>query len=701
MLHGARRAIATFAVVVSSLSLLRYLLLRPSAAAPVEVVAHQPRNPTRLAIAYSVYGSSPRYLSGALANPRLAAKFFPDWEVHMYHDDTVPKPILARLREFSNVRMISMSSTGGSESETTSSVRNRMSWRFLAASDPTVARFIVRDIDSRLSERDRAAVGEWIASGRKFHVMRDHPSHSNFEMSGGMWGGRGDAFPQMATELRKFEDSQSSSWLRWIAPSWLMSWIRSLQGAYMVDMNFLNAVVWPVARASVLQHDAFSCAKFGGGRSFPTTRDWAGGEHIGAVYIRGRVRAEDVRLLQAGKQPRECEDGVSQTSHPIVAPVPQRREGQVLQRPVIWANDFHISTIGNVKSLLGGSAVFLDKSLSGHCHVTNTCAVDLKVLTPDNAMSPTAETRSAFVAAYAGDKEFQGVDAVMCYHPSAMCELFLPLEKRLFVVASTRYEMARESAEDWTAWNRDLRTISKDARNVVAANNLYDAKYIEHFTGVHPMVLPSWIPMAETYAGTSDDVLVAAIHSPNADAIWDNLRRTSSRFRDLKRKYGHYTYAQLCENTAIVHFPYQTSVMSLFEQYGMGIPILVPTPEFLWSLHDQYDLVWERTWQGVRASEDGVPKRPSGSPIAGAGTDPDPNNDVDKTAFLHWMAYADYYQWPHIVQFDSWEALRRAIEMTAWNEVTAGMRAYHSQALADVKAQWSSLLGRQSTRQKQ
>jgi hypothetical protein len=34
--------------------------------------------------------------------------------------------------------------------------------------------------------------------------------------------------------------------------------------------------------------------------------------------------------------------------------------------------------------------------------------------------------------------------------------------------------------------------------------------------------------------------------------------------------------------------PYQLSVMSLFEQYGMGIPILVPTVEFLWELHNKY-----------------------------------------------------------------------------------------------------------------
>jgi hypothetical protein len=74
--------------------------------------------------------------------------------------------------------------------------------------------------------------------------------------------------------------------------------------------------------------------------------------------------------------------------------------------------------------------------------------------------------------------------------------------------------------------------------------------------------------------------------------------------------------------------------MSFFEHYAMGIPVLVPTPEFLWELHDQYDMVTERTWHRVRRGT-----RPSSSVIGAAecciGV-PDPNNDLDKAAFLHW-----------------------------------------------------------------
>lgn len=37
--------------------------------------------------------------------------------------------------------------------------------------------FNSRDLDSRFSDRELAAVNEWLASGASIHAMRDHPAH--------------------------------------------------------------------------------------------------------------------------------------------------------------------------------------------------------------------------------------------------------------------------------------------------------------------------------------------------------------------------------------------------------------------------------------------------------------------------------------------------------------------------------------------
>ena len=223
-----------------------------------------------------MYGNNKRYTDGALANAKLYQTVYPGWTMRVYHDDTVPKNILDQIRN-NSVELVDRTwwIRGGS-------TLNKMAWRFLAASDPTVARFCSRDIDSRLSAREKAAVDEWVSSGEKFHLMRDHPSHSKYAMSGGMWCATNDAIPDMDQRLEK----------------------RHLNQAYLQDMNFLNGVVWPIAQKSVFQHDAFSCDKFGGGSPFPSPR--VGWEHVGSVYIDGKMRQQDVDLLKNADIVEKC-----------------------------------------------------------------------------------------------------------------------------------------------------------------------------------------------------------------------------------------------------------------------------------------------------------------------------------------------------------------------------------------------------------
>lgn len=213
-------------------------------------------------ISYSLFGDNPRYIDGALANIRLSSLVFAGWTMRVYHDSTVPDVVLNEL-----------SSHGAQLFDMSHSHLSKMTWRFLPASDPSVKRMCSRDIDSRLSARERCAVDAWISSKKLFHVMRDHPSHSAFALSGGMWCCKKGAFDNMSAELERFQKSDE----------------------YLHDMAFLNGVVWPVAQKSVLQHDSFSCRKFGA-EPFPTPR--VGTEHVGSVYVNGMMRTEDVDLLR-------------------------------------------------------------------------------------------------------------------------------------------------------------------------------------------------------------------------------------------------------------------------------------------------------------------------------------------------------------------------------------------------------------------
>src|SRR5262249_43983632 len=100
-------------------------------------------------------------------NAELARHLYPGWVVRFYVDDTVPLDITRRLWEL--------------ETEVVEMPRNHgiigKLWRLLIADERGFARWLVRDVESRLNYRERRAVDEWIASGAPFHVMRDHPNH--------------------------------------------------------------------------------------------------------------------------------------------------------------------------------------------------------------------------------------------------------------------------------------------------------------------------------------------------------------------------------------------------------------------------------------------------------------------------------------------------------------------------------------------
>ena len=66
-----------------------------------------------------------------------------------------------------------------------------MLWRFIPVLDPTVDLMVSRDLDSRLTAREQAAVEEWLTTGLAFHVMRDHPAHGASILAG-LWGARMD-----------------------------------------------------------------------------------------------------------------------------------------------------------------------------------------------------------------------------------------------------------------------------------------------------------------------------------------------------------------------------------------------------------------------------------------------------------------------------------------------------------------------------
>lgn len=209
-------------------------------------------------ISFSLYGDAPIYRVGMLKNIELAKQFYPGWEVWVYVDAPTStwlwekEPALMVEQMGTNprphCRIIRMSELHWCPA---------MMWRFLAADDPTVERFLSRDADSRISQREVDAVNEWITEDTVLHVMRDHPAHCQ-PIMGGMFGlmpRRSNwEMPKMETLIRQF----------------LTEPCPDRPGEYMHDQQFLWAKIWPWARVSATQHASVGRQAYPGSRDFPS-----------------------------------------------------------------------------------------------------------------------------------------------------------------------------------------------------------------------------------------------------------------------------------------------------------------------------------------------------------------------------------------------------------------------------------------------
>ena len=131
-------------------------------------------------ISFSLYGKSPDYTLGAIANVRHANRAYPGWVCRFYVADDVPENIISRLEDC-GAEIINMGQRIKDEA---------MFWRFFTATDPEVDIAIFRDSDSRFTKCELLMVNEWLASGKKFHVMRT--GHYPYPILGGLWGVRGN-----------------------------------------------------------------------------------------------------------------------------------------------------------------------------------------------------------------------------------------------------------------------------------------------------------------------------------------------------------------------------------------------------------------------------------------------------------------------------------------------------------------------------
>jgi protein O-GlcNAc transferase len=177
---------------------------------------------------FSLFGSAKKYCLGMLKNIELIQTHFPDWFIYIWIGDGVPEDIILQLNDYKSVVLISTNQTG----------LMNMSYRFFSIDFPDVEVMCVRDADSRINERDKACIEDFMNSDKLFHIIRDHPNHHH-PIMGGMWGVKKNYMNvRLLDAFQRWKQSNSSA-------------------EFWNDMDFIKNFFYPDVLPVAMIHDEY------------------------------------------------------------------------------------------------------------------------------------------------------------------------------------------------------------------------------------------------------------------------------------------------------------------------------------------------------------------------------------------------------------------------------------------------------------
>jgi hypothetical protein len=217
----------------------------------------------RKIISMSLYGNDTRYTYGAVENALMVKQGWPGWTLRLYVGEGVPTDILDTVRTL-GAELVPVNTFGSKASSTM--------WRFFVLGDRSVTRFIVRDVDARLTPRDYHTVKEWMSTKRLFHIVKDDYFHG-VSILAGMWGSvNGLLHPRLLQPFQVVETNVTAG---------------NDKYKWGIDQFWLGKVVHPAVKNYTLLHASWHCRKYDEAewRGMPTKRihdrdfvgEWAAG----------------------------------------------------------------------------------------------------------------------------------------------------------------------------------------------------------------------------------------------------------------------------------------------------------------------------------------------------------------------------------------------------------------------------------------
>lgn len=486
-----------------------------------------------------------------------------------------------------------------------------------------------------------------------------------------------------------------------------------------------------------------------------------------------------VELRTGEMSPAEVYDSMSADCEGLsdsfsLGPWNKRMPGRVYA----WSADFHPApgscSFPIYKDI--GVTLRLECDTKPNCEAAGVCRKRMKSVfglgaqAMGYALDPEPkETIANFYKAYKDDPEMNRVDVFVCSHPAANCELFEPFitapnsTKAMVMYPTTRLEFGR--CDPFVKWRiREIKTMNSygelperwrrtvefilrynSANNKtgrkrlwLAANNMYDAAYVQYFTGIRPVYIPSWCGDEDQSFGYRKNWVGCSlwnydnttIHKPTSDValfvphrniqwsgqgagkgdpdhpLYKEFHKAQVAFRQQMGRQPpkiHHSHDVISNHAphvykkykAVVWMPYQSSLMSFFELYRLNIPMFAPTKDLLKSWHWEVDMMSDRVYGVPDAMTDLTEPyvRKHGGMNA---TDvnervPNPNWQHEERGLNYWFSYSDLYMFDHITYFSNFTELLHQMDTVDLAQVSRNMAEYNSLQRQSIMLKWDDI----------
>lgn len=346
--------------------------------------------------------------------------------------------------------------------------------------------------------------------------------------------------------------------------------------------------------------------------------------------------------------------------------------------------DLHISVIADVKYIfeeLGHEVT--NWSISGHTWVFGKERDKVDIVNENTWGDLSQEQCDRFYERY---KEFlEGFDAFIVTHNSTFSLLYERLNKPIIIVNSTRYENPfTRSKHQWERLDDYLRKGVANKKIFIVSNNKGDMNYLLRYSGIQSEVIPSLCLYTQGhYTGIRDKFNCHALWaSADFNRDWEEFYFKTNLFTSLP--WG-YAWQDLYDLKGVVHFPYQVSTMSLFEQYSACVPLFFPTKEFLFELYLKYPDAILSQLSFLRKPDFDANPRPVD----------DLNNVTNPEIIKEWIEWADYYDtksMPHIQYFSSFDHLEELLRAVDCQAISQKMKRHANKRKRLAYNKWKHIL---------